>query len=393
MRIILFAGKGGVGKTTISLSTAILSSHLGYKTLIVSTDIAHNLSDALDVNIGSEVKKISTNLHCQEIDTQVELKRNWSLVKGHASAFLTERGLNKLLAEEVAIIPGLEEVFSLLQLKEHYSSGKYEVIILDTAPTSSSLRLLSFPEVMGFWAKNIFGVMDNKISRSLFKITSFFPWGSKVNKISKSFTTVKSLYTKIKRLKKIMQDQNTTSVRLVINPEKMVILETQRLLTYLCLFGISTDAVIVNKIIPSSVSSTYFRDKIARQEKYRKEIKESFSPLPILDANLQEREVLGEKAFLNFAQKIYKEINPTSVLHKENYLNFQKEGDFSVVSLKLPHLLKEKLNVIPRKDGIIVNVGEYKQNIILPDSFKRFSIAQAKFENERLKIYFKKEAL
>ncbi len=393
MRIILFAGKGGVGKTTVSLSTAILSSHLGYKTLIISCDIAHNLSDALGMNIGSEVKKISTNLYCQEIDTQTELKRNWSLVRGHASAFLTERGLNKLLAEEVAIIPGLEEVFSLLQLKEHYSSGKYEVIILDTAPTSSSLRLLSFPEVMGFWAKNIFGVIDNKLSHPLFKITSFFPRGSKVNKISKSFTTVKNLYTKIKRLKRILQDHDTTSVRLVINPEKMVILETQRLLTYLCLFGVSTDAVIVNKIIPSSVSSTYFQDKIIRQEKYLKEIKESFSPLPILSCNLQEKETLGEKTLLNFARKIYKEHDPTLVLHKENYLNFQKEGDFSVVSLKLPHLLREKLNIIPRRDGIIVNVGEYKQNIILPDSFKRFSVGKSKLENDWLKIYFKKEAL
>lgn len=390
MRIILFAGKGGVGKTSISLATALLCSSYGLKTLIVSTDTAHNLSDVLNINIGDEVKKVSSNLYCQEIDTQKELQKNWSIVKGHAAPFLERRGIKKIVAEELAIIPGLEEVFNLLEIKRHYDKGIYDVIILDTAPTSSCLRLLYFPEVMGFWVKNIFGILGNK-QRPFSYISSFFPKNSNVSKISKTFTTIKNLYIKIKRLKKILQDKDITSVRLILNPERIIIKETQRLWTYLCLFEIGTDAVIINKIIPENISSKYLKVRMHQQQECMKHIQEAFLPLPLFNVYLHPEEISGEKLLLSLGKQIYKDKKPQDVLYKDDYITFQKENNLQVVLLKLPHVKKEKIDVISGKDSVIVSIGDYKQSLVLPDTFKKSKVVSCKFDDKVLKIYFKKE--
>ncbi len=394
MRIILYTGKGGVGKTTLSTMAAVQTAKLGHRTLVISTDPAHNLSDSFDMEVGGKPKKIRENLWAQEVDVQREMEENWRMIKDHMTPFLESKGARGIVAEELAVLPGFEEVFSLLEIQEHAAGEKYDVIILDSAPTGSALRLLSFPEVMGWWTKNIFGMV--KLERELKAVQSLTPFaarflpGMREVDILTTLKSVKELHGKISKLKTILQDNKITTVRLVVNLEKMVIEEAKRAYMYLNFFGIAVDSIFVNRVLPDELQSPYFKKWKEIQKKYYGLVGESFRPLPVMQVPYLKDEPVGLSHLDNVASMVYKDTDPSKIYYKGCPMKFERKGETLKVSLHLPFVKKEDLEVIKRKDELILKFGGYKHSLALPQSYQKHDIIEAKFQGEELDVYFKK---
>lgn len=377
MRIILFTGKGGVGKTTISAATALRTAELGYKTLVISTDPAHSLSDSLDTLLKDKPVKIKNNLYAQEIDTQKEMEENWGMVQEHVATLLEVRGMDNVVAEELAIIPGLEELFSLIEIKEHCDKKEYDILIVDSAPTGSSLRLLSFPEVLNWYVKNIFNIQ--KPQKKVYK--SSRPDSSIVG-------MVENIYYRIDGLRDILLNQNQTTVRIVVNPEKMVIKEAQRGYTYLNLFGLAVDAVMVNKILPEELDDEYFEKWKETQKKHLQLIREYFEPLPIFEIKLFEQELVGEKLLSKFTKDIYGRQDPAKIFFEDKPVEFLKDDGGFLIKVKLPFVERKQLDLLQRGDELIIKVGAYKHSIVLPQALVGEVPREAKIKEDKLHIYF-----
>lgn len=376
MRLILFTGKGGVGKTTTSAATAMFSAELGYRTLVVSTDAAHSLSDSFGMELDSKPIKIRKNLFAQEIDTQKEMEENWGMVQSQVATLIESRGLDTVMAEELAIIPGLEELFSLIEIKEHWDSSNYDVIIVDSAPTGSSLRLMNFPEMLHWYVRNVFNLPEAKRSKK-----------QKLEDTS-LLGLMQFMSDRIDGLRAILTTSKQASVRLVMNPEKMVVKEAQRGYTYLNLFGLSVDAVVVNKILPQEIRDAFFDEWSAIQSKHIKFIHEAFEPLPILKTKLFEEEIVGEKLLYDFARSLYGNLDPVDVLYCERTMEFAKHNGGVVLKVKLPFAEREKLDLMIRGDELLLKMGPYKHNIALPQSLYGQEPEGAKFIEDSLHIYF-----
>ncbi len=394
MRVILYTGKGGVGKTTLSTTAACQTAKLGHKTLVVSTDPAHNLSDSFEVPVGDKPVKIANNLWAQEVDVQKEMEENWRLIKDHMTPFLEAKGAQGIMADELAVLPGFEEVFSLLEIQEHIASRAYDVIILDSAPTGSALRLLSFPEVMGWWTKNIFGLQRlDKELKAIQAITPFatrFLPGMKEKDILTTLKSVRELHGKISKLKGILQDNKITTVRLVVNLEKMVIEEAKRAYMYLNFFGISVDSVFVNKVLPDDLQSPYFKKWKDIQKKYFVLVDESFRPLPVVRVPYFKDEPIGLSRLDSYSTVVYNKEDPAKIYYAGCPMKFEKRGETMKVSLHLPYAKKEEIEVLARKDELILKFGGYKHSMALPQSFQKHDVIEAKFRGEELDIFFKK---
>ena len=296
MRIIFFAGKGGVGKTSVAAATGIQAAEMGKKTLIMSLDAAHSLIDIfdlgrnlLDQNRGKPVK-VRENLWLQELDIQEEIQKNWGSIHKYLSLLLNTTGLNEILAEELAILPGMEEVSLLLYINQYVQRKKFEVIILDCAPTGESLRFISIPTTLEWYMSKVF-----KMERTLVKVAR--PIAKRIYNVplpgDDYFETLEKLFERLKGVDQILTDPQCTTVRLVANPEKIVLKETQRAYMYFCLYRMHIDAIVLNRIFPERVRDAYFSEWKKNQETYRKKAEEYFSPLPILSVPLFREEVLG----------------------------------------------------------------------------------------------------
>lgn len=376
MRLILFTGKGGVGKTTTSAATALLSAESGHRTIVVSTDAAHSLSDSFGVPLDSKPVKINKNLFAQEIDTQKEMEENWGMVQSQVATLIESRGLDTVMAEELAIIPGLEELFSLMEIKEHWDSGSYDVIIVDTAPTGSSLRIMNFPEMLHWYVRNIFNLPAEKGRKK------------QAAEDTSLLGLMQFMYERIDGLRNILTTSKQASVRLVMNPEKMVVKEAQRGYTYFNLFGLSVDAVVVNKILPQEIHDAFFDGWSAIQSRHVKFIHEAFEPLPILKTKLFEEEIVGEKLLYEFARSLYGNLDPVDVLYREKTMEFGKHNGGVVLKVKLPFAEREKLDLMIRGDELLLSMGPYKHNIALPQSLYGQEPEGAKFFEDSLHIYF-----
>lgn len=382
MRIILFTGKGGVGKTTLSAATALRSAELGYRTLIMSTDTAHSLSDVLCFQLQNKPTKIKENLSGQEIDVQKEMEENWGMVADYVAAFLQTRGMEQVVAEELAIIPGFEELFSLIEIKEHLEKKKYEVLIVDSAPTASTLRLLSFPDVLNWYVKNVFN-----ITRVTKKVLGKFS-KDKPPSDGGIVGMMETLYEKIDGLRDILINKNNTSVRLVVNPEKMVIKEAHRAYTYFSLFGLHTDAVMVNKILPPEASDPFLSKWKEIQKQHLELIKESFAPLPIYKVKMFGEEMVGLDLLRKLAKNVYDSEDPTRILYTEKTIELIKEKNISVLKIKLPFVEKDKVDLLQRDDELIVRIGSFKHSIALPSSLVGQTPTGAKIIDGILNVYF-----
>jgi arsenite-transporting ATPase len=384
MRIILFSGKGGVGKTTVSAATGYRLSELGYRTIVVSLDPAHSLADAFDIPEGEKYEakglpiKLNDRLYIQEIDIQEEIDRYWGDVYRFLELLFNTTGLDEILAEELAILPGMEEVTSLLYVNKYYREKEYDVLILDLPPTGESLRFVSMPTVLKWYMKKIFKTerLVMKVARPVVGRLSDVPLPDE-----SYFKALENFYEKLKGVDEILIDPEVTSVRLVSNPEKMVIKESQRAFMYFNLFGINVDGVIVNKIIPEeAVDCSYLENWLRIQRSYVTEIEDYFSPVPVFKVPMLEEEVFGIERLEKLSKLIYGDRDPSEVFFKEKPYEFiQNKGEY-VIKIRAPFIKKELVSLLKGEDEIVVKVGNFKSHILLPRKLRNLEPRGAKIE-------------
>jgi arsenite/tail-anchored protein-transporting ATPase len=385
MRIVLFTGKGGVGKTTIASATALGIARSGRKTLVMSTDPAHSLADSLGVELGPDPTEVTENLWAEQIDSQQRLEENWREIQEHAVAVLDWAGLNEVEAEELSVIPGLDELFSLADVKAHHDEGPYDVLIVDCAPTGETLRLLSLPDIIQWYMEKIFPI-ERRVMGALRpvarRLTSLPLPDDRV------YAAVRRFYDKLEGVRRVLTDGGSTSVRLVVNPERMVIAEAQRTYTYLNLFGYRVDAIVANRLLPDEVSDPYFDRWKELQEVHMQTIHESFAPVPILTARLRDQELVGVDLLDGLGAEVYGDSDPASVLFTDDPMSVTKEGDSYVLSLKLPFATREEIELSVKGDELFVKVGPYRRTIMMPKVLTARVLAAAQMREDRLEIRF-----
>ncbi|NPA41539.1 MAG: TRC40/GET3/ArsA family transport-energizing ATPase [Aquificae bacterium] len=385
MRIILFSGKGGVGKTTISASTGYKLSKLGYRVIVVSLDPAHSLADAFDIPDEEKFKagglpiRINDNLFIQEIDIQEEIDRYWGDVYRFLELLFNTTGLDEVLAEELAILPGMEEVTSLLYVNKYYREKEFDVLILDLPPTGESLRFVSMPTVLKWYMKKIFKTerMVMKVARPVVGRLTDVPLPDE-----SYFKALENFYEKLKGVDEILIDPQITSVRLVSNPEKMVIKESQRAFMYFNLFGVNVDGVIVNKIIPADAGDcSYLKKWIDIQRKYVEKIEDYFSPVPVFKVPLLEEEVFGTQRLEVLSDLIYGDRDPSEVFFKERPYEFiERDGEY-LIKIRAPFVKKDTVSLLKGEDEVVVRVGNFKSHILLPRKLRKLEPKGAKIED------------
>ncbi len=386
MRTILFTGKGGVGKTTLASATALKIAASGRKTLVMSTDPAHSLADAIEAELGPEPVEVATNLWAEQIDPQRRLEESWREIQEHAIALLNWAGLKEVEAEELSVIPGLDELFALADVKRHHDEGPYQALIVDCAPTGETLRLLSLPDVIAWYMERIFPV-ERRVMGALRplarRVTSLPLPGEGV------YDAVKRFYDRLDGVRTILTDPQTTSVRLVVNPERMVIAEARRTFTYLSLFGYRVDAVVANRLLPAQVSDPYFARWKELQAVHMQTITDSFSPVPILRARLREQETVGGDLLADLAEEVYEGRDPAAVLFADEPMSVARTGNDYVLTLRLPFARREELDLSTKGDELFVRAGPYRRTIVLPQMLLRRIIASARLHEDRIEIVFK----
>jgi len=385
MRILLYTGKGGVGKTSVSAATALRCADLGYRTVVMSTDAAHSLADSLDMPLGPEPVPVADNLWGQELDVLYQMEKYWSTVQDYFTALLASRGMDELIAEETAVLPGMEELASLLQVVGHYDSGAYDVIIVDCAPTGATLQLLTIPEIGRWYLKRIFPIERQamKLVRPFAQAVLDMPMPD-----DSLFDTVESLILELDRMQQLLSDPQLSSTRLVLNPEKMVIKESQRAYAYLCLYGYPVDLVISNRIIPGQVNDAYFTAWRDIQAKYSQQVEESFAPLPILLVPLFDQEVVGLPMLRRMAESIYGDTDPTGVFYVGQTQEVVKEDGAYHLRIRLPFTSKEAIQITRAADELVIHIGNHKRNLILPRTLAALAVQKAKLDDDVLTVAF-----
>jgi arsenite-transporting ATPase len=383
-RTILYTGKGGVGKTSVAACTARGCAATGLRTLVISTDPAHSLSESLSSELGSEPVEIGDNLWGQEVKAQEEMERHWSGVQDWLGELLVQRGVDRISAEELTVPPGMDELFSLLRLQAHNESGRWDAIIVDCAPTGETLRLLSFPDVARWWIDKVFPfekqilAAARPIARSLLDVS--LPSQA-------VFADIERLSQKLIAMNEILRDRKYCTIRLVMNPDKMVIGEAMRTFTYLNLYGYLTDAVIVNRLFPAGVGD-YFAAWRRVQEEHLELVNSAFAPVPVLRAPFFEQEVVGPGMLDRLAAELFDGRNPGDVLHDALTQELIVTDDGARLRLVLP--FASKGDIALKKIGLelIVAVGGQKRTIMLPPPLAAFRPAAATFEDGALEVRF-----
>jgi arsenite/tail-anchored protein-transporting ATPase len=390
MRVILMTGKGGVGKTSVAAATGLKCAELGYRTLVLSTDPAHSLADSFDLELGHEPKLVRPNLWGAELDALMELEGNWGAVKRYITQVLQARGLDGVQAEELAILPGMDEIFGLVRMKRHYDEGTYDVLIIDSAPTGTALRLLSLPEVGGWYMRKFYKPLQG-ISVALRPLVEpfFRPLVGFSLPDKEVMDAPYEFYEQIEALEKVLTDNTQTSVRLVTNPEKMVIKESLRAHAYLSLYNVSTDMVVANRIIPESVTDPFFQRWKENQTQYRQEIHDNFSPLPVKEVPLYSEEMCGLEALDRLKETLYPDNeDPAQVYYKETTLRVVAEQGGYNLELYLPGIAKSQVELSKTGDELNIRIGNHRRNLVLPQALAALNPSGAKMEDDYLKIRF-----
>jgi arsenite-transporting ATPase len=369
MRLILYSGKGGVGKTSISAATGLELARRGYRTLVMSVDPAHSLSDAFDLDKplmdheAGRLVSVAKNLWIQEVDVQEEISQHWESVYGYVSALLNISGLEQAVAEEMAIFPGMEEVSSLLYVNQYVREKTFDVILLDCAPTGESLRFVSIPTTLDWYMSKLFKLERGvaKVMRPMISTFSGVPIPEE-----EYFENLQALHRKLAGIDRLMADPKITTVRLVTNPEKVVLKETQRAFTYFCLFGLTVDAVIVNRILPSEVHDKFFDAWRGTQERWVQNIEDFFAPVPVWRLPLFDDEVLGVDRLQRLGRELYGPRDPAKIYFQEAPYRFRKVDGRYQLHLRLPFVSGDDIHLFKKQDELIIRLGTLKRHVSLP---------------------------
>jgi arsenite-transporting ATPase len=391
MRTLIFTGKGGVGKTSVAAATAVRAADMGLRTLVMSTDPAHSLADSLDLEgpLGPEPVAVTPYLHALEVSIYHDIENNWGIVREHFSQLMAEQGVQGILADEMSILPGMEEAFPLIRIKHHKDRGDYDLLIIDCAPTGETLRLLSAPETFK-WAISMLRSAERflikPILRPMSKIT---PGLNKMVAPSEVYEAVDDMFRQMEGITETLANPQETSIRLVMNPEKMVIKESQRALTYLSMYGLTVDTVVVNKILPVDQDSGYLNHWKDIQQRYLQEVEHGFNPLPIKHVPYYAEEVVGIAKLRQMGNDIYGDTDPTAVLYNESPLDISKLQDGSYrVRIKLPFADVSQLDLFQNGDELVVQIGDFRRILTLPTSLAGQEAGQAEMEGDWLIVPF-----
>lgn len=389
MRILLFSGKGGVGKTTTAAATAVAAAERGRSVLALSTDPAHSLADAFGVRLGDAPEQVTGDLWAVEIDAQRRLEENWSSIQAYLMDLLDWSGVGAVEAEELTVVPGLDELFALADIKDFADSGQFDAIVVDCAPTAETIRLLSLPDVLSWSMQRLFPA-GRRVARLARPIVNRLPNLPNIAD-DEVFDVVEDFYQRLDGTRELLTDPATSSVRIVMNAERMVIAESQRMLTYLSLFGYRVDAAVVNRLLPENVTDPYFAAWKDTQQRYLDEIESSFAPLSILRSRLFETEVCGLDALRGYADELYGDTDPVAAPDPDAATEPVKvfaQGAVHVVSLHLPFAADAAVDVARKGEQLFVTVGPYKRVLLLPHSLVRRDIVGAELRGGRLEIRF-----
>lgn len=385
MRVLLYSGKGGVGKTSLSAATAVRAAREGKKTLVVSTDAAHSLADALGTEVGPEPVSVARGLHALEIDVGRELSEHWGVIHEWLTRFMSFSGVEDAVAEEMAILPGMDELFSLLRVKSLVETGRWDLVVVDCAPTGETVRMLGVPEVLEFYFTRIF-----PIQRTV--VRSVRPVARRLTEMpipdDDVFGAVQGLYRQLEGMGGLLRDAKRTSIRLVLNPERMVVRESQRLYTYLCLFGFPVDAVIANRVIPAEAASPWLERWLEIQAGHLSEARSAFEPLPFLEGPLFDREMVGLEALDEMARAVFARRDPAAVLHRGRPLAVKRHGEGYALELALPFARKERLQVWSTGEDLVVQVENQRRHVPLPRSVASRPLTSAALNDGVLRVVF-----
>ncbi len=388
MRVIVHTGKGGVGKTSVSAATALRCAEMGLKTIVISTDTAHSLADSLDIKIGPEPIQIQANLWAQEVDARYSMEKYWGKFQEYMVTLFTQRGVNEIVAEEVTLLPGLEEGAHLLWINKFYEEGEFDVLVVDAAPTAETLRLLSLPDASRWWLEKIISLASGTAGR-LLRPLSRLAIGTELPD-NEAWRAIKDLFDTLDRVRALLAQPEVSSIRLVVNAEKMVIKETQRTYTYLNLYGYPTDAVLCNRIIPDTVIDPYFQAWKDAQKLNLELINEAFGGLPVLKAPLFGQEMGGFDTLRRLADAFYGDRSPAEVMFSGQTHTIEKDLKTGGYHLRvpLPFADKDDMDLFRSRDELTLRVGPYRRNIILPYALHTLQIDSARFDASVLDIHF-----
>lgn len=393
MRILLFTGKGGVGKTSLAAATGVRLSQLGLRTLVMSVDPAHSLADSFDIAADlfhgqtADPYAIDDRLAIQEMNIQKEIKRHWLEISSYVVSVLRTTGISDVEAEELAILPGMEELSAMMYVNQYRREGRYDVILLDCAPTAESMRFVSMPTTLDWYMKHVF-----PFQRSFLKAVR--PIASRVSPVElptdRYFANVQELFRKLEGVEELLEDPSVTSVRLATNPEKMVLRETQRAFVYFSLHGLTVDTVIVNRVLPGEVSDSYFTEWLRTQEDILREIDEYFAPVKVKRVPLFTQQVLGRARLEELAAILYPDgEDPAAVLRVDRPYSFQKRDGYYEVRMHLPFATKGEVGLFKKGDELVVEIGSLRRHIGLPVSMAALTPARARLDNKVLTVEMK----
>jgi len=393
MRMLLFSGKGGVGKSSLAAATGVKLSRMGYRTLVMSVDPAHSLADAFDLDIDlfgaqtADPYPVGEKLWIHEVNIQREIRRHWQEISAYVISVLRTTGISEVEAEELAILPGMEELSAMMYVNQFRREERFDVIVLDCAPTAESMRFVSMPTTLDWYMKHIFS-----FQRSLLKAVR--PIANRVAPIELPtdtyFANIQRLFERLEGVDQLLEDPQTTSVRLVTNPEKMVLRETQRAFVYFSLHGLTVDTVIVNRVLPAEVSDPFFAEWRQSQRKILDEIHEYFAPVPVRETPLFTHEVMGRQRLEELAAALYREgENPAAIVREERPYSFAKQDGGYSIRLQLPFATKGEIGLFKKDDELVVEVGSVRRHIGLPTSMASMQPVHARLENKILTVEMK----
>ena len=393
MRILLFSGKGGVGKTSLAAATGLRLAELGYRTLVMSIDPAHSLADSFDLDTDlfhsqtADPLAINDRLSILELNIQKEVKRHWQEISSYVISVLRTTGISEVEAEELAILPGMEELSAMMYINQYRRENRYDVVVLDAAPTAESMRFISMPTTLDWYMKHIFPFQRNLLKAVRPIANRVAPFELPTDNY---FANIRALFDKLEGVNEIMEDPNTTSVRLVTNPEKMVLRETQRAFVYFSLHGLTVDTVIVNRLLPHEVKDTWFNEWHSSQEEVQREVEEYFAPVRVRRVPLFAHEVLGQQRLQEVAKVLYAEgEDPSAVTQTEKPYTFEKRNGRYEIRLHVPFATKSEIGLFKKGDELVVEIGTLRRHIGLPRSMATLVPSRARLESRVLTVEMK----